>query len=173
MPQLNVRIICAVLALTAPHAGASKEIPGIPLVVTLITVDDGDSFSAYDANGQRHRIRLAAIDAPERAQPHGQISGRHLTKLLSDKPISVFRRKKDRYQRWIAKVVVDGANVGLQQVKAGNAWHFKRFAQEQPANEREAFRQAELVAREARIGLWKAADPLAPWQWRRNKRNKR
>lgn len=167
------RALCLSLALATAAWASDGASESKPLIVTLIKVDDGDSFAAYDVSGQRYRIRLAGIDAPERAQPHGQISGRNLDRLLANKSIVVFKRKKDQYKRWIAKVVVDGVDVGLRQVKAGNAWHYKRFAHEQPTRERNTFSDAEDTARKARIGLWQETNPLAPWQWRRNNRKKR
>ena len=61
-------------------------------------------------------------------------------------------------------------DVGLAQIEAGLAWHFRRYAAEQPAARRQAFEQAEQRARRRRAGLWQDATPVAPWQYREQAR---
>jgi endonuclease YncB( thermonuclease family) len=51
-------------------ASASADI----LSGKVIGVSDGDTITLLDSNRQQHRIRLAGIDAPEKAQPFGQRS---------------------------------------------------------------------------------------------------
>ncbi len=157
----------------ARQPGEIAEQNATKMTVSLIKVDDGDSFAAYDDDGNRHRVRLAAIDAPEHKQAHGPVAGEHLKRLLSGASITLYVRKKDRYRRLVARVVVNGQNVGLSLVRSGYAWHFKRFAHEQPAPERALFEAAQASAREASLGLWRANDPTPPWQWRRENRKKR
>ena len=47
----------------------------------VVSVADGDTITLLDSNRQQHRIRLAGIDAPEKAQPFGQRSKQHLSEL--------------------------------------------------------------------------------------------
>ena len=49
------------------------------------------------ADGQRHRVRLAAIDAPERDQRHGKASGDALRALTLNRTVRVEYDKTDRY----------------------------------------------------------------------------
>jgi micrococcal nuclease len=46
------------------------------------------------------------------------------------------------------------------------AWHYKAYAREQSATDRDAYARAEIAARAAGVGLWKDAKPIAPWDWR-------
>jgi len=54
--------------------GASAE----TLTGTVVGVADGDTITVLDANREQHKIRVAGIDAPEKAHPvgHREISGR-------------------------------------------------------------------------------------------------
>ncbi len=56
--------------------------------------------------------------------------------------------------------------MGLEQIRRGMAWHFKRFEREQSEADRTAYAAAEAEAKAAKRGLWTDAHPLAPWEWR-------
>jgi Staphylococcal nuclease homologue len=55
----------------------------------------------------QHKIRLSDIDAPERGQPYGTVSGDHLGKLVFGKQGAVEYEKRDRYDRAVGKVLVN------------------------------------------------------------------
>jgi endonuclease YncB( thermonuclease family) len=65
------------------------------------------------------------------------------------------------------KVAAGGIDVGLQQVRAGMAWHYKAFEREQSPDERAAYSRSELSAQVAKRGLWQDAEPVPPWEWRK------
>jgi endonuclease YncB( thermonuclease family) len=54
-----------------------------------------------------------------------------------------------------------------EQVKNGFAWHYKKYQQEQDAQDRQRYASAENQAREYRVGLWRENNPNAPWAFRR------
>ena len=93
----------------------------------------------------------------------------NLGSMVYKKPVTVLWDKKDRYGRTLGKVMVDGTDACLEQIKAGFAWHYKRYASEQPAQDRADSAAAEDRAKGDRIGLWSDAPPTAPWDWRREK----
>ena len=49
--------------------GAAAALPSRGLV---IKITDGDTVKILDARNEQYKVRLAAIDAPERKQPYGQ-----------------------------------------------------------------------------------------------------
>ena len=51
----------------------------------VVAIAYGDTITLLDSNRQQHRIRLAGIDAPEKAQPFGQRSKQHLSELAFGK----------------------------------------------------------------------------------------
>jgi endonuclease YncB( thermonuclease family) len=140
-----------------------------PIVLgKVVGVVDGDTLTLLDEADRQRRIRLAGIDAPERGQAFGQASKRHLSHLAFGRIAAAECHKLDRYGRFVCVVRVDGVDVSLAQVKAGLAWHYKKYAHEQTEVERETYSEAEEQAREARRGLWSDPKPIPPWEWRRS-----
>ena len=117
---------------------------------------------------QQHRGRLSGIDAPEKRQAFGQVSKQHLSDLAYDKTVSVVFHKRDRYQRILGKVLVNGADAGLDQIETGMAWHYKKYEREQSTEDRVAYARAEEKARAERRGLWRDSRPVPPWAFRRH-----
>lgn len=138
----------------------------------VIRVADGDTVTVLDYWKTRHKIRLQGIDAPERGQPYGKASGKHLSGLVAGRHVVVEYEKRDRYGRVVGKVLLSGVDVNLGQIKAGLAWHYKKYEMEQSAEDRGLYAAAENEAREAKRGLWVEPEPVAPWEWRRAKRKK-
>ncbi|MGH8615457.1 MAG: thermonuclease family protein [Gammaproteobacteria bacterium] len=58
--------------------------------------------------------------------------------------------KRDRYQRILGEVLVNGADAGLDQIRSGLAWHYKKYEREQSPEDRLAYARAE--ERPARSG---------------------
>lgn len=129
-------------------------------------MSDGDTLIVLDASKTQHKIRLAGIDAPEKAQAFGQRSKEHLSDLVFEKQVAVDDDKIDKYQRRVGKVLVAKVDANLEQIKAGLAWHYKAYANEQPMIDRAAYAAAEVHSRTQRVGLWADTDPTAPWDWR-------
>ncbi len=47
------------------------------------------------------------------------------------------------------------------------AWHYKEYQHEQTTQDRLVYRDEEEVAKARRVGLWKDAKPVPPWEWRK------
>lgn len=137
------------------------------LVGRVVGVSDGDTVILLDASRAQHKIRLEGIDAPEKRQPFGEVSKQNLARLIFGKAVKVHYEKRDRYDRIVGKVLVDGSDVCLRQIQDGMAWHFKRYQNEQSAADRLAYESAEQQARLARRGLWRDRRPIPPWKFRK------
>ena len=133
----------------------------------VLRTSDGDTVMLEDRTGHRHRIRLSGIDAPERRQAFGRRSAQHLRALVEHKEVRVYWKKHDRYGRLIGRIEVNGHDAGLEQLRAGLAWHYKAYASEQPPLESARYQRAEQEARHERRGLWQDAAPVPPWEERR------
>ncbi len=157
-PRLIASVFFVFLSLTAF---------GDTLTGKVGRVVDGDTLYVLDANSQQHKIRLAGIDAPERRHAYGLASRKHLLSIVAGKQVRVEYQKRDRYGRIVGKVLLDGIDVCLEQVKAGFAWHYKKYQHEQSAEDRELYADAENQAREGRLGLWRENNPIPPWEHRR------
>ncbi len=73
--------------------------------------------------------------------------------------------EQDRYDRLVARVWLDGMDVNAAMVKSGNAWTYRRYADEPE------YCVYEKAARDQQRGLWRLppADRVAPWEWRQRK----
>ncbi len=132
----------------------------------VVAVADGDTLTILDASNQQFKIRLTGIDAPEKKQPFGQVSKQHLASMVFGKPVAVEWFKKDKYQRTLGKILLDGRDVNREQIKSGMAWHYKKYEKEQPKEDRQPYSDAETEARQRMIGIWGDAAPVPPWEFR-------
>jgi len=135
----------------------------------VVAIADGDTVTVLDANRQQHKIRLAGIDAPEKAQAFGDRSKQNLAALVFNKNVVVEWEKKDRYGRTVGKILVSGKDANLEQVRAGMAWWYEKYRKEQAASDQRIYEQAEQQARAQRVGLWRDASPTPPWEFRHAK----
>ncbi len=135
----------------------------------VVGVSDGDSVTVIDANKTQYKIRLAGIDAPEKAQAYGQKSKQYLSDLVFGKQVDVEWSKRDRYGRTVGKIMLGGVDINLEQIKSGMAWHYKQYQREQSEEDRLAYAKFETIARDKKIGLWRDPSPIEPSVFRRKK----
>ncbi len=142
----------------------------------LQRVQDGDSLLVTLSDGQTEKLRIAGIDAPERTQAFAERARKQLIALTGQQPLRYRALKRDQYGR---QVVILHSQQGKQSIDVGRvllteglAWYFKRYERELPAELRAPYQKAEAEARRHRRGLWSEAKPLAPWDFRRQKRER-
>ncbi len=154
---------------------ASVVLPLPILAATLegvvIGVSDGDTVTVLDSRKQQHKIRLSGIDAPEKSQPFGEESRRSLSDMVFSKFVSIVWEKQDRFGRTVGKILINAQDINLEQIRHGMAWHYKAYAHEQPMEDREMYGDVEMTARKAGQGLWLDPSPIAPWDYRRQRRH--
>lgn len=126
-----------------------------------------------DATNTQHRIRLQGIDAPESHQAFGTQSKKNLSNLIFDRDVTIEYEKTDQYGRIVGKILFEGKDINLEQIKAGMAWHYKEYQREQTPEDRELYARAEDEARSARRGLWVDADPIEPSAFRKEQKRER
>lgn len=142
------------------------------LICLIVGVADGDTLTARCGEPgvyEQVKIRLAAIDAPERGQPFGRASRRELADLCRGQQVTIRVRDHDRYGRAVADVTCRGQDASSAQVRSGLAWVYDKYA-----TQHNHLYPLQEVARKTRSGLWRDLDtkqpPVAPWEWRKNKR---
>lgn len=160
MLRLLLGTLC--LALSLGHVARAADDPVLP--GTVVGVVDGDTADVRLQSGMI-RVRLHAIDAPERDQPHGAASKQALSKLVYGKQVNVEPVEQDRYDRLVARLWLDGLDVNAEMVKQGAAWVYRRYADDP------AYCAYEKAARELKRGLWALprGQRAAPWEWRKRK----
>ena len=97
----------------------------------VVKVSNGDTVHVLDQTKARHEIRLGGIDAPEKKQVYGRKSKDNLSNLVAGKNVEVEYSRRDRYGRIIGKLIKDGQDINLIQVKQGFAWHYKYYQRDQ------------------------------------------
>lgn len=128
----------------------------------VVSVLDGDTFILLTASNRQVRIRLHGIDCPEKNQPFGQVAKKFASNAIFGKTVRVDSLDTDRYGRTIGMVWYDEPTKNLNEelLKAGVAWHYKRYDQNPK------WAKLEQDAKDAKIGLWQSNSALAPWDWR-------
>jgi len=160
-------------ALTVAALLATAPVLADTLQGRVVGVADGDTVTVLDSSNTQWKIRLIGIDAPEKRQAFGSRSKESLSSLVFNKSVSVEYSKRDKYGRTVGKILVDGVDANLEQVKAGMAWHYKKYQGEQSPDDRATYAHAEDNARGGKLGLWIDAEPMPPWDWRKQRKGKK
>ena len=160
------RIIFLIVAVFCCCSVSAQELPN-EFYARVVGISDGDTFKVLYQENQEIKIRLGHIDAPEMGQPFGKSSKKFASDLCFGKEVKIVRQSKDRYQRIIAEVFIGKTNVNKEIVRAGYAWHFKKYSSDKE------YDKIETEARENKRGLWEDKNPVAPWSWREIKKQKR
>jgi endonuclease YncB( thermonuclease family) len=148
----------AVLFLLAAGAAQAAVFRG---VVTHVT--DGDTIWVRPAGSKETvEIRLLDLDAPEGCQPFGTQAKRALAARILKETVQVRTQGEDDYRRVLARVRHKGQDVGGWLVREGHAWSTDFRGRVGP------YEKYEQQARQGRLGLWAARDPMEPRNFRRN-----
>ncbi|MFP8966186.1 thermonuclease family protein [Pokkaliibacter sp. CJK22405] len=154
----------SLLAQTAFSAGKDQEMVGVVSYVV-----DGDTLyiNAQSPSGEkpkRVKVRLRGIDAPEYDQPYGLEAKAWLAEQVSHHKVHIRYQGYDDYGRMLGTVYLGKTNINLALVKNGAAWAYRQY---KPGKR---ILDAEMNARQARLGLWHSGAAIAPWVWRHSKR---
>jgi endonuclease YncB( thermonuclease family) len=158
-----VRRLAVCLALVGGMAAANE----VRFTGTITRVSDGDTVwvqpdtAAGEPRRKRVKVRLVGLDAPERCQAHGAQAGAALALRVQGRQVTVRRRATDDYGRALGTLWLGDEDVGAWLVREGHAWSNGRGKGGGP------YAREEVVARAAGRGLFAAAQPLEPRDFRR------
>jgi endonuclease YncB( thermonuclease family) len=102
----------------------------------VVGVSDGDTITVLKEK-TRFKIRLHGIDAPESHQAFGNRAKQFSSDLVFGKTVQIRPLNTDRYGRTLAWVYVNGKTVNEEIVRAGYAWHYKRYSKDRNLAEAE------------------------------------
>lgn len=126
----------------------------------VIAVLDGDTVLVKRTSGLV-KIRMAGIDAPEKAQTFGETSKRSLAEMVLGKQVKITSQAKDQYGRMVAAIEVNGLDINAEQLRRGMAWENSHFHRDKK------LLTLQEEARQAPRGLWAQGNPTPPWEWRK------
>lgn len=162
MPRLSLLLITVLLC----HSCSNKKHDKLPNDLTgkVIGVLDGDTIDIL-YEGKPLRIRLAHVDCPEmkKQQPYSRDAKQFTSNNCFGQTVRIQHSNSfDRNKRLIGEVITDkGNNLNKDLVKAGLAWHYKKYSKSSE------YHELEQNARAALNGLWRDPNPTPPWEWRR------
>lgn len=143
--------LCCCMALSAQAETFSAKV---------IVVMDGDTVMVL-RDGQKIKVRMANIDAPEKAQAFGQQSRESLLEMIGKRQVQIDSQAVDQYGRVVGLISVDGRNINQEQVQRGMAWEYSHYHSDK------TYISLQSAAQQAHRGLWAQSSPQAPWQWRK------
>ena len=144
------------------------SIPAFAEQFRVVAVSDGDTLTVEPIEGgDRAKVRLHGIDAPELRQPYGESAKTFTLNMTLFKVIDVqpTPQGNDRYGRIVGIVEIPGTGI-LQELllEAGLAWVYPAFCKDCGTWE-----TIQERARGQRKGLWTEDNPIEPWEWRKRR----
>lgn len=157
MIKIFLALLCLVLLVSPCHAWQAR----------VVAVSDGDTITVEPlTGGQRAKIRLHGIDAPERKQPSGESARAFVFDVALYKVVEIEEKGWDRYGRLVAVIwLPNGENLQEFLLKSGYAWVWARYCRNC-----QEWEKLQAEAQENGRGLWVNPDPIPPWEWRRGTR---
>ncbi len=132
----------------------------------ITRVSAGDTVILLDSDNTQHTIRLHGIDAPETGQPYGNKSKEYLSDLIAGKTVTVDVKGLDQYKRTLGVIYLGEVNINAEMVRSGYAWNYKY-------SKDKYYIKLQEKAKAEKKGLWKEKNAIDPWQWRKDKKNKK
>jgi len=129
----------------------------------VVGVSDGDTITILH-HGKGEKIRLYGIDCPEKSQAFGKRAKQFTSNMVFGKIVEVRPVTTDRYGRTIAWIYANGTCLNEELLKAGMAWHYKRYSSERH------LAALEIEAKRNKAGLWNDPHSIPPWDFRHGKR---
>ena len=156
------------LGASVPSCASPRTVEG-----EVSRVIDGDTVALTTREGTKLRIRLYGIDAPEvrhektAGQPYGKEAKEALAALALGRRVTVEIVDIDVHGRTVGIVHRSGVDINLEMVRSGYAWAYRRYLSAPYASR---YLDAEREARGRSLGLWKDANPVPPWEFKRRNR---
>ncbi|QQR89677.1 MAG: thermonuclease family protein [Myxococcales bacterium] len=123
----------------------------------------------------KFKVRLAAMDAPERGQPYSKVAKHLLSEYVLDESILIrpVGSGLDRYGRVLGHVSVNNKDVALRLIEEGLASYYRPTCQDYPADKKKynyepaLYVQAEQQARQKKRNMWSEASVILACSYRR------
>ena len=131
----------------------------------IVKVYDGNTFWVELADGKTDSVKLYGIDCPELEQQYGVAAKKKLEGHLH-REVDLEYKGRDTKNYLMAIVKYDTKKekdviLNEEMIREGYAWKNKY-------TDDKGYEKLEKEARKNKAGLWRNADPVAPWEFRKN-----
>ena len=133
----------------------------------VVAYTSGTAFALLDSEDKLRRVKLTGIDAPERRQRFATQARQLASEWLGRSAIHIRIDGIGKDGRAHGRVEIDGRDVGLTMITAGLAWCDPSDLPMLPAQARERYNEACSQAKNGRQGIWRDANPVPPWEYRK------
>lgn len=111
---------------------------------------DGDTFETETGE----KVRLIGINAPEISDIFGQEAKQYLSDLIENQTVDLqsdnISNDRDRYQRLLRYVILDGVDINKKMVSDGFAFSYLKYNFSKSSD----YEQAQNQAKETNKGIW-------------------
>ena len=130
----------------------------------VVRIVDGDTIDLHDGHGTEFRARLWGIDAPEIAQPYGNIARTGLGVLAPQGAVvTYYHLGVDAYGRTLVSLGYQGRSINVLLVGNGLAYHVDRY----DSIGNPCLELAQRIAQRAGYHIWEESDGQErPWDFR-------
>ena len=123
--RLALTLLAVFCIAAAQPSGAAAPHPD-PWLGVVSYVVDGDSVRVRPLQGGKPvSVRLDGIDAPEICQSGGEVARDALKLRVLGRQVVIEGKSRDDYGRLLARIRLDGDDVGARMVKDGRAWSYR------------------------------------------------
>lgn len=158
---LALLAVCCIAAAQPSDAAATHRDRWSGVVTYVV---DGDSVWVRPLQGGKPvSVRVDGIDAPEICQSGGDTARDALKHRVFGLQVVVEGRSRDDYGRLLARIILDGDDVGARMVKDGHAWSYRYRGSAGP------YAAQQRLAESARRGIFADAGavPVYPAAFRK------
>ena len=156
---IATNVVCAAPAVAQHAAGAAAQ---TTVSGTVTRVVDGDTIWVQTSSRSKPlKVRIQAIDAPEICQSGGIAARDALKFRVFGNRVTLVTSTTDSYRRTVARVDLQGADIGRWLVGRGHAWSLGQFQSAGP------YAADQLQAQIARRGVFGGGTPERPTEFRK------
>lgn len=137
----------------------AASVTSCAVAATVLSANDGDTFRVQDA-GAKYKVRLWAVDAPERGQPGCDAALDAVMDITASGDVKITRKGKS-YDRIVAQVQTPKGDLAEILLANGLVLLDERYSKNVE------YRAAQSNAKANKLGLW-ATEFTAPWVWRKS-----
>ncbi|PIR53907.1 hypothetical protein COU75_03585 [Candidatus Peregrinibacteria bacterium CG10_big_fil_rev_8_21_14_0_10_42_8] len=148
-----VLLLFALGGCSASSMPLSRHEQFIPETATVHRIIDGDTLEVVLFDGSEETVRIIGIDTPEYKECYFEEATEYLQLLISDKNIVLQEQPgddRDKYERLLRYIHIDGIDIGLQLITDGYARNYPWF--DHPRVEQ--YSTLENRAKQLGLGLW-------------------